>query len=197
MSFDVQDLLDDYPELESFDISELEDLDEFELNDLVDSFDKTDKVPKFGNNLKDVIKELDKIDFKQNKESVKNKFGLTEREYKIASDMKTKISDVENRAVKSSSDSGTKALSEGTFSNVGDTDRFTAVFVTEEDDRVCPICRPLEGNEYKINPETRIIENAPLIPDDTHINCRCRYLLKDGSRVVGGSGYVPDIIPED
>ena len=195
MSFDIQDLLDDYPELDNFDISELEDLDEFELQDLIDQFDKTDKVPKLGNNLKDVIKELDKIDFKQDKESIKNKYGLTEKDYKIAAEMKSKISSIENEAVRTSSDSGTKALNDGTIGNVGDTDRFTAVYVTEEDERVCPICKPLEGNEYRIDPETRILIDAPLLPDDTHPNCRCRYLLKDGSGglgVLGGSGYIPD-----
>jgi len=200
MSFDIQDLLDDYPEMENFDIDELQDLDEFELQEIIDQFDSTDKVPKLGRNLKDVIKELDKIDFKQDKESVKNKYGLTEKEYQVANDMKTKILEVENRAKKSSSDTGTKALNDGTITNVGDTDRFTAVFVTEEDEKVCPICKPLEGNEYKIDPETRILIDAPLLPDDTHINCRCRYLLKDGSGssgVIGGSGYIPDIIPED
>lgn len=44
-----------------------------------------------------------------------------------------------------------------------------ATFTTQSDDRVCPICEDLEGNEYYEE------DDRPDIPDDTHPNCRCYY----------------------
>lgn len=39
---------------------------------------------------------------------------------------------------------------------------------TAEDDRVCPICRPLDGRRWQSNDP-----QMPIPPDDTHPNCRC------------------------
>ncbi len=54
-------------------------------------------------------------------------------------------------------------------------------FVTRRDARVCPICEPLDGLIWDFDDTTK-----PTIPDDTHPNCRCRYLIhtKDG-RIIG------------
>jgi hypothetical protein len=55
-------------------------------------------------------------------------------------------------------------------------------FVTRRDAKVCPICDALDGTRYEIGDETK-----PQIPDDTHPNCRCRYLrvTADGMTQVG------------
>lgn len=47
---------------------------------------------------------------------------------------------------------------------------------TSQDDRVCPICRKLEGTRYTLTLTTQI-GDIPRIPDDTHFSCRCRLLL--------------------
>ena len=44
------------------------------------------------------------------------------------------------------------------------------IYETQDDDKVCPICEELAGEEYTIG-----IDNLPKIPDDTHPNCRCYY----------------------
>lgn len=55
------------------------------------------------------------------------------------------------------------------------------MFKTREDEKVCPICEPLNNNVYDINDPSK-----PEIPDDTHHNCRCRYLVyQDGEFVAG------------
>jgi hypothetical protein len=48
------------------------------------------------------------------------------------------------------------------------------MFVTAEDDRVCPICRGLQGETFLLTDPTMIIPIR-----DTHDNCRCRLLLID------------------
>jgi hypothetical protein len=70
------------------------------------------------------------------------------------------------------SDMGLRSLNKGTVSQV---DRVQ--FVTRRDMKVCPICEALDGNIYDVDPVTKIIINGPVIPDDTHPNCRCRYLI--------------------
>lgn len=70
---------------------------------------------------------------------------------------------------------GVKALNTGTVSHAR-----LVEFVTRRDNKVCPICEPLDGNIYEIDPLTKIIKNGPAIPDDTHPNCRCRYLVVGG-----------------
>lgn len=190
MSFDIEDLLDQYPELESFDIYDLENLDEFELQDLIDGFDDFGDLPiNFGESLNKLSKDLKNIDFNFfTKTEVMEKYGLTEDQYEQAKDMREKIDQSERLAKPTSSDSGTKALSEGTTSAIENTAQFSVIFVTEEDDRVCPICQEFEGIEYQVDPDTRIIINAPVIPDDTHPNCRCRYMIIDSEEILGGSG---------
>lgn len=50
-------------------------------------------------------------------------------------------------------------------------------FRTQGDDKVCPICRPLNGNVYDVDDDS-----APEIPNDLHIGCRCYYwpIIPDG-----------------
>lgn len=67
---------------------------------------------------------------------------------------------------------GIKALNQGTVSHAR-----LVEFVTRRDNRVCPICEALDGNIYEVDSVTKIIKNGPVIPDDTHPNCRCRYLI--------------------
>lgn len=47
----------------------------------------------------------------------------------------------------------------------------TKIFTTMEDEKVCEDCDGLDGEEYDQNDE------APDIPDDTHPNCRCWYVI--------------------
>ena len=47
------------------------------------------------------------------------------------------------------------------------------IFATSQDEKVCDICGPLEGEEWDID-DPDIIS----IPEDTHPNCRCRLLLQ-------------------
>ena len=60
------------------------------------------------------------------------------------------------------------------------------VWITEQDAKVCQICRPLHGQEWD--------EDDPFMkkpgPDteggDTHHRCRCRLLIKDGEDILTG-----------
>jgi len=52
-------------------------------------------------------------------------------------------------------------------------------FTTRKDERVCPICSPLDGKQFTFDDPSK-----PDIP--VHHNCRCRYLeVKKGKAVSG------------
>lgn len=78
------------------------------------------------------------------------------------------------------SDAITKAINDGTVSYPSpafpieplETEKIMVTFTTRRDERVCPICEALDGNQYDIDDT-----NKPDIPNDTHPNCRCRYLI--------------------
>lgn len=162
----IEDLVDDYPELQFFDIDELDGLDEFELQDLIDEFETDISVPVA------VRKNLKNIDFSQaNKEKTKEKYGLSEREWLRAENLSIKSQLAESAAKRESSDSGIKSLNEGTIS----VSRLV-IWATREDDSVCPICEELNGEIYGVDTQTGIID-GPLPVEDTHPNCRCRYLV--------------------
>ena len=67
-----------------------------------------------------------------------------------------------------------KSLNKGTLSNSSN----IIQFVTRRDKSVCPICEDLDMEQFDIDPITRMID-GPTIPDDTHPNCRCRYMSLD------------------
>lgn len=51
-------------------------------------------------------------------------------------------------------------------------DKPSVMYMTQRDNRVDDkICLPLEGTVYEIDDKSR-----PMIPSDTHINCRCYYV---------------------
>ena len=45
-------------------------------------------------------------------------------------------------------------------------------FTTRQDNLVCPICLPLDGVIFEIDDLSK-----PEIPDDTHPNCGCRWII--------------------
>lgn len=47
-------------------------------------------------------------------------------------------------------------------------------YETEDDERVCPICEDLDADTYLIDDDQK-----PVIPDDTHPNCRCYYVFEE------------------
>lgn len=49
------------------------------------------------------------------------------------------------------------------------------VWVTSQDDRVCPICQGYEGQAWSIDDTA----SMPEIPDSTHPNCRCTIQLSE------------------
>lgn len=57
-------------------------------------------------------------------------------------------------------------------------DDATVTWITALDERVCPICRPLQGKTWKVGDSTL---QTPI--RDTHPNCRCRLLLKHGRSI--------------
>lgn len=67
------------------------------------------------------------------------------------------------------------AASETDISNAIDAVNVVYVWVTSQDDRVCPICAPHEGQAWAFNDYPDI----PDIPDDTHPNCRCMIQLSE------------------
>lgn len=83
------------------------------------------------------------------------------------------------------SDAITKAINQATLSelqplNFQAQEQIQVEFVTRRDEKVCPICEPLDGNKYNLN------DDKPIIPDSTHPNCRCRYLvIQDGQLAIG------------
>ena len=81
----------------------------------------------------------------------------------------------------------TKSLNTATLANIEPinpidySSQMQVIFKTREDEKVCPICEPLNNNVYDINDAGK-----PDIPDDTHHNCRCRYLVyQDGKELAG------------
>lgn len=60
-----------------------------------------------------------------------------------------------------------------------DLEEITLEFTTRKDEKVCPICSPLDGKRYAFDDASK-----PSIPK--HHNCRCRYLqVKKGKAVSG------------
>lgn len=53
------------------------------------------------------------------------------------------------------------------------------VFATSKDERVCPICTPLNGRTWDINSQYIQIPRV-----HTHPRCRCRLLLKIGNKII-------------
>lgn len=170
MSFDpdfLEDVLFRYPEIESMNIDDLEFLDEDELQDLIDEYAIDTSVPARVRN------QITTIDFSPSKkQEVKTELKISEREYLRAENLSIKSQLADEEARKESNNSGIKSLNEGTLSMAP----HQVVFATREDNRVCPICRGFEGDIYEVDPETRIVIDGPVIPEGTHINCRCRYL---------------------
>lgn len=169
----IEEIFSQYPELDSFDITELEDMDELELQILIDDFETDTSLPiSLRNNLR-------RIDFsEENRESVKSKYGISDREWLRAENLSIKSQLAEEEARRESFNSGIKALNEGTLSMA----EGQVIFATREDDKVCPICEDLDGEIFDVDNRTGII-NGPLIPDETHPNCRCRYLTLSGEEI--------------
>lgn len=60
-----------------------------------------------------------------------------------------------------------------------DLEEITLEFTTRKDERVCPICSPLDGKRFDFDDPSK-----PDIP--VHPNCRCRYLeVKNGKAISG------------
>ena len=85
------------------------------------------------------------------------------------------ISKARSTVSRITSDSITKSLNQGTLSQA----TIRVQFVTRRDSIVCPICEDLDGEEFDVDPTTKIVIDGPTIPDDLHPNCRCRYLNID------------------
>jgi len=64
------------------------------------------------------------------------------------------------------------------FSTPLRSEQIMLIFVSERDSKVCPICLNLDGRTYNPGDPT-----MPEIPDDTHPNCRCRYLVYETGEV--------------
>ena len=84
------------------------------------------------------------------------------------------------------SDIITKSLNTATLANlepISPIDYQSSVqvmFVTRNDEKVCQICEPYNNNVYDINDSSK-----PEIPDDTHPNCRCRFVVyQDGKPII-------------
>lgn len=194
LSFKIQeDFIDDY---EFYD--ELDDLD-FDLLDSDDlDIDDLDYLP--FDELNDLDLDYETIlNFDPEKDVTRdNAFQYTisitgprgfSKEFVVSEQQMERLLDLHVRAVKleasinmGSADLVTRSLNNGVISNSSD----QVQFVTRRDDRVCPICEDLDGEVFDIDPITRIID-GPTIPDDTHHNCRCRYLSldDDGELLIG------------
>ena len=84
------------------------------------------------------------------------------------------------------SDVITKSLNTATLANlepINPIDYQSTVqvmFVTRNDEKVCEICQPYDNLVYDINDSSK-----PEIPDDTHPNCRCRFVVyQDGKPII-------------
>lgn len=65
------------------------------------------------------------------------------------------------------------ALGLGVLNNIIDTaTKVDVMWVTEQDDRTCPICEPLHGTTYNIYDDF-----YPVPVEDTHSSCRCRLII--------------------
>jgi hypothetical protein len=58
------------------------------------------------------------------------------------------------------------------------------VWVTAQDDQVCPICEPLDGQEFELEDSS-----MPVPPDDTHESCRCRLMLQEDLNPLEGTDF--------
>lgn len=90
------------------------------------------------------------------------------------------------------SDILTKSLNTATITNlepitpIDYTTTIQVMFKTREDEKVCQICEPYNNNVYDINDDTK-----PEIPDDTHPNCRCRFVVyQDGKPIIERLNHV-------
>lgn len=66
-------------------------------------------------------------------------------------------------------------LDNDAFSTDINTPKIVYVWVTSQDDKVCPICSGYEGQAWDFDNADAI----PDIPDDTHPNCRCLIVLSE------------------
>jgi len=167
---ELDDLLLEFPELEDeFDFSFMND----EYNDAISAGDYT-----LANDISDVRNNPLGADITSRKSSGGVIFTISKGDF----NKDFFISD--SRLANMSSDSVMKSLNQGTLSNTA-TGRVE--YVTRRDSKVCPICEDLDGDVYTVDQLSGIIEDAPIIPDDTHPNCRCRYLsVDDGGEVLVG-----------
>lgn len=118
--------------------------------------------------------DIDRIEELSNKAEQDFIAGLERQAIKV--DDADKLEErVETVAETTASDLGTRALNQGTLSHA----QFVQ-YVTRRDARVCPICEDLDRNVYEVDERTGIIKDGPVIPDDTHPNCRCRYIPIEG-----------------
>ena len=88
----------------------------------------------------------------------------------------TMISDIITKSVNTATLANVEPISPDDFQ-----DTVQVMFKTREDEKVCPICEPYNNNVYSVNDSSK-----PEIPDDTHPNCRCRYLVYQNGGFVAG-----------
>lgn len=173
---ELEDILFEFPELDSFLMDDLENLDETELEDLIAEFDSLDRFD-IPSRLKENIRDISLSD----REAIKERFSITDGQFDSVLDLQRRVKTAESQARRNASDSGMKSLNQGSLSNP----TLEVQFVTRRDDRVCPICEDIDGDTFNVDPTTGIID-GPLIPDDLHHNCRCRYLNLDGVELLLG-----------
>lgn len=163
---ELDDLDLDFPEIE--DEYDLDLLDEIQQDALLSGdFDTVSKITS--------LKTSPKADVKITKTSS----GIV---INVGIDKKIQIPN--DSLVRISSDMIMQGVNRGTLSN---TSNNKVEFVTRRDNRVCPVCEDLDGNIYDVDPITKMVIDGVNIPEDTHPNCRCRYLAIDekGEVLVG------------
>jgi SPP1 gp7 family putative phage head morphogenesis protein len=166
----LDDLRFFHPEIDFYNIDDLDYLDEFELQQIIDEFDDFDDYEDLP---RDVTNNLEDITFREDqREVVIEKYRITPLQYIQAQELKQKLGVARNLSQITSHDSGIKALNQGTIQSATN----DVVFVSRNDGKVCPICEDLNGEIFSVDPTTKIID-GPTIPDDTHPNCRCRYIV--------------------